>query len=203
MSCARRENTAEPKSGRLTSSGGLLLTPVIRFVGVAHRSGQLHLRLRITPEGSGKCSFANSALSARVFNRSEASMLGKWHLVLGSLVIAAAISVSSAHAAQFGLANSGGNWTEQSRLVEKTHGWHHYCDRSPVRYHRHVPGLGNVPCEGDGYHRRHWYRYDDDRGRWRYREHRRWYGDHDDRGRWRHRDQSRCMIEPWLCRRGH
>lgn len=30
--------------------------------------------------------------------------------------------------------------------VEKVHGWHSYCARGPARWHRHVPGAGNVPC---------------------------------------------------------
>jgi hypothetical protein len=30
--------------------------------------------------------------------------------------------------------------------VDKVHGWHSYCARGPVRWHRHVPGIGNVPC---------------------------------------------------------
>lgn len=30
--------------------------------------------------------------------------------------------------------------------VEKIHGWHSYCARGPARWHRHVPGAGNVPC---------------------------------------------------------
>jgi hypothetical protein len=30
--------------------------------------------------------------------------------------------------------------------IEKVHGWHSYCARGPARWHRHVPGAGNVPC---------------------------------------------------------
>ncbi len=59
----------------------------------------------------------------------------------------------------------------------KVHGWHGYCAWGPLRYHRHVEGIGNVPCY------RHYYR---DRDRWN-----RDYDDNDYRRhryrRWHHR----------------
>lgn len=67
---------------------------------------------------------------------------------------------------------------EQNAAVEKVHGWHRFCAWGPARFHRHVPGVGNVPCYHRGYGRRYW----DDYG-WRER-----------------RLYRRCMIEPWLCR---
>ncbi len=36
----------------------------------------------------------------------------------------------------------------------KVHGWHRYCAWGPVRYHRHVPGIGNVACYGRYWHNR-------------------------------------------------
>ena len=35
--------------------------------------------------------------------------------------------------------------------IEKVHGWHRYCAWGPGRYHRHVPGVGNVRCGGPRY----------------------------------------------------
>lgn len=34
--------------------------------------------------------------------------------------------------------------------VQQVHGWHRNCAWGPARYHRHVPGIGNVPCYGEG-----------------------------------------------------
>ncbi len=81
-------------------------------------------------------------------------MLRKWRLTLAGLATAAAMSVS-AQAAPLGLPDAQRNLADQGSLVERTHGWHRYCDWGPVRYHRHVPGYGNVPCYRGGYYRPH------------------------------------------------
>jgi hypothetical protein len=44
-------------------------------------------------------------------------------------------------------------------LVQKTHGWHYRCAWGPYRYHRHVEGVGNVPCYKPRYWR-NWENYD-------------------------------------------
>ena len=36
--------------------------------------------------------------------------------------------------------------TPEDALVQQVHGWHRFCAWGPARYHRHVPGYGNVPC---------------------------------------------------------
>ncbi|MGI9479214.1 MAG: hypothetical protein ACR2PI_21100 [Hyphomicrobiaceae bacterium] len=38
-------------------------------------------------------------------------------------------------------------------MVQKIHDWHRYCEWGPRRFHRHIPGVGNVRC------RRHRRRY--------------------------------------------
>lgn len=68
--------------------------------------------------------------------------------------------------------------------IQKVHGWHRYCDWGPVRFHRHVPDIGNVPCYHQGNYR--WRRH--------YWHDRRWHRGHD------RFDRPRCMIEPWLCK---
>lgn len=71
------------------------------------------------------------------------SLMAKIRFVIAGAVIAVGMSLSSAQAAPIGpqgVLAAGGS------LVEKTHGWHHYCAWGPVRYHRHVRGYGNVPC---------------------------------------------------------
>jgi hypothetical protein len=56
-----------------------------------------------------------------------------------------------------------------------------------VRFHRHVPGVGNVPCYNRGHHH----------GRRHYWHDRRWHRDYD------YAERRRCMIEPWLCKPRH
>ena len=130
-------------------------------------------------------------------------VFGERCLWVAGPAIAAGLSVSSAHAAPPVSAHVG---ELSNGLMEKVHGWHSYCARA----HRHVPGVGNVPCYRGHYFRRHWNDYDD-RGHWSRRDDRRcmiepWLcrrgNDYDDRDHWSRRDDRRCMIEPWLCRRG-
>jgi hypothetical protein len=59
--------------------------------------------------------------------------------------------------------------------ILKVHGWHRYCAWGPYGYHRHVPGIGRVPCDEGGYHEgqscRSWRHECADRwgwGNWRY-----------------------------------
>ncbi|MBL8564494.1 MAG: hypothetical protein JNM89_02115 [Hyphomicrobiaceae bacterium] len=60
--------------------------------------------------------------------------------------------------------------------IQTVHGWHRSCEQGPVRYHRHVPGVGNVPCGtgGGGYGRcAGWRNECGDRwgwGNWRFRQ---------------------------------
>jgi hypothetical protein len=71
--------------------------------------------------------------------------MAKVRLILAGAVTALGMSLSSAQAAPIGVLNEG-LLAAGGSLVEKTHGWHPYCAWGPVRYHRHVPGYGNVPC---------------------------------------------------------
>lgn len=66
-------------------------------------------------------------------------------------------------------------------LIQKVHGWHYDCEWGLFRYHRHIPGIGNVRCYQDYYRfRRYWDRdYDDDRG-YRYRRYYKRHRDYDD-----------------------
>lgn len=110
----------------------------------------------------------------------------KSSLILGSIALATALSVSSAGAAPVGFPGER-HLAVEGRLVQEayggypSHGWY------PPHHRRHGYGLGYRPDYHGGY-RRHW---------------RPWHRYHDDRGWWRHRDHRRCMIEPWLCRRGY
>lgn len=51
--------------------------------------------------------------------------------------------------------------TTSPGLVEKAHAWHRYCEWGPFRFHRHIPGVGNVRCRQHR-HRRYSRRYDRD-----------------------------------------
>jgi hypothetical protein len=62
------------------------------------------------------------------------------------------------------------NKAESSSPVQRVHGWHLDCRQGPVYYHRHVPGVGRVLCDGGG---GGYYGYS-----WRWRHGHRW--------RWRH-----------------
>jgi hypothetical protein len=77
--------------------------------------------------------------------------------------------------------------------VEKVHGWHRHCEWGPARYHRHVPGVGNVACGHPGYgyyarpyvhtyvwraprhhHWRHHHRHDHRHHSWHHHHRRHW-----------------------------
>jgi len=85
------------------------------------------------------------------------------------------LAISSATAAPLNNFGKGATAPGQS-LIQKTHGWHRFCEQGPARFHRHVPGRGNVRCfrgrPGGGFRRcRRWrnecsYRWG---GGWRYR----------------------------------
>lgn len=67
--------------------------------------------------------------------------------IVAAIAGAAAVlgmSISMASAAPLG--SLGSTSLSQTSLIQKTHGWHRYCDHGPARFHRHVPGVGNVPC---------------------------------------------------------
>ena len=116
-------------------------------------------------------------------------MLVKPRLILGSLAVAAALSVSSAGAAPAGLAAGRHDPALEGRLVQEAYGGYPGHGRYAPPYRRPAYGFG--------------YRFGYHGGYWRHHHWRPWYRYHDDRGWWRHRDYRRCMIEPWLCRRGY
>jgi len=88
----------------------------------------------------------------------------KFCLALGTAIAMSAFVIGSASAAPMSRAATGEAPAVESQVL-KVHGWHRWCEWGPVRYHRHVPGVGNVPCErgggwgggggGDGDHCRH------------------------------------------------
>lgn len=65
-------------------------------------------------------------------------------VAIAGAAAALGLTISAASAAPLG--SLGGGAFPQANLIQKTHGWHRYCDHGPVRFHRHVPGVGNVPC---------------------------------------------------------
>lgn len=96
--------------------------------------------------------------------------MANFRQLLAGAAIAVAASLSSAQAASVGDLNL--PIGDRSAVI-KVHGWHPYCAWGPVRYHRHVPGYGNVPCERGAHNRCHaWRRECADRwgwGGWRFR----------------------------------
>jgi hypothetical protein len=117
-------------------------------------------------------------------------MLVKSSFIFGSLVLAAAISVSSAGAAPAGLASERQHPAAGGRLVQEAYGGYPSQGWYSPHHRRHEYGLGYRSGYDRGHHH-HWHHW------------RAWRRYHDDRGWWRDRDYRRCMIEPWLCRRGY
>jgi hypothetical protein len=104
------------------------------------------------------------------------------YALLAAMVAASLFTLSSHAAPTANFAHLTTDRIAQDTLITKVHGWHRACIHGPARYHRHVPGWGNVECAERPYYRRHWH------------GHR--YGH-----RYPHRhERPRCMIEPWLCR---
>jgi hypothetical protein len=64
------------------------------------------------------------------------------------LVLAVAMvgMVLSGAASAAVLTPTAGQPATQSSPVIKVHDWHRNCEWGPVRFHRHVPGRGNVSC---------------------------------------------------------
>lgn len=63
------------------------------------------------------------------------------------IAVSAALLAGSASAAPTTGAAGWARPASGAGLVEKVHGWHSHCAWGPGgRYHRHVPGLGNVLC---------------------------------------------------------
>lgn len=97
--------------------------------------------------------------------------------ILSVAVVAASLAAStlSANAAPMTGEIAKLGEAAQSGVI-KVHGWHRSCKWGPVRYHRHVPGVGNVRCYRGGYKKRwrscrSWRHECRDRwgGGWRYR----------------------------------
>lgn len=92
------------------------------------------------------------------------------HVFVVAVSMAAGISVSAASAAPAPRLDT--QVAGELNLLKKVHGWHRYCAWGAVRYHRHVPDVGNVPCHRPYRHRRHWERDNDDHNYNRYRNRR-------------------------------
>lgn len=68
----------------------------------------------------------------------------RFGLMAAGVLAAMGLSLSSAQAVP-ALKPAAADSTANA-LVEKVHGWHRYCAWGPARYHRHIPGVGNVAC---------------------------------------------------------
>jgi hypothetical protein len=77
--------------------------------------------------------------------------MARFGLMAAGFVAAMGLSLSSAQAVPApkpATAAQSGN-----PLVEQVHGWHRYCAWGPRRFHRHIPGIGNVACRRRIYRR--------------------------------------------------
>ncbi len=68
---------------------------------------------------------------------------------IGAFAIAAGVAMPSVNAAPPVMLDQGA--AGKNSLVTQAHYWHRYCSWGPARYHRHVPGVGNVPCHDRPY----------------------------------------------------
>lgn len=72
--------------------------------------------------------------------------------VFKMLAAAAFFSVFAAvSASAVPLNSAAGSAASAPSDIIQVHRWHHRCAWGPVRYHRHIPGIGNVRCK-----RHHW-----------------------------------------------
>jgi hypothetical protein len=74
----------------------------------------------------------------------EVAMVRNLSLLLASLTILTGLLISSAQALPMGASRMAS--MPEDAFVHRAHGWHHFCAWGPARFHRHVPGYGNVPC---------------------------------------------------------
>jgi len=61
-------------------------------------------------------------------------------LLIGSTIVASAAPITPTAALPVDLS------TQTGSLVLKIHDWHRRCEYGPRRFHRHIPGVGNVRC---------------------------------------------------------
>jgi hypothetical protein len=111
----------------------------------------------------------------------ESFMRSLSRMLTAVAITSAAFALPAKAAPLSGLANPAAG---ESNLIQKVHYWHYDCQWGPFRYHRHVPGVGNVRCYRDHYRYRRYRDYDDDYG-YRYRRHykKRYWKDDDYYGR--------------------
>ena len=98
-------------------------------------------------------------------------------ILLSAIAATSGAFVTSSQAAPLSDMNSA--IAAGSGLTKKAHFWHLDCEWGPVRYHRHIPGIGNVRCDRDRYGH-DWDDDDDDDHEYRYRRKKRDWHDDDD-----------------------